>query len=75
MRLRVESYAGYKADERPLRFQLRERVFEVEEVMDRWYGPADTWFRVRADDGNVYVLRHATAQDVWTLEAFREARP
>jgi len=71
MRLRVECYAGYKADERPLRFYLAERLFEVEEVLDQWYGPEDTYFRVRASDGNIYVLRHSPApEDAWTLEAF-----
>ena len=71
MILRVECYSGYKADERPLRFQLGERWLEVEEVTDRWYSPAATYFRVRAGDGCLYVLRHDKAADVWTLEAFR----
>jgi hypothetical protein len=74
MQVRVECYAGYKAEQRPLRFYLRERCYEVEEVLDQWYGPEDTWFRVRAGDGNLYVLRHSPAQeDAWTLEAFRRA--
>ncbi len=69
----VECYSGYKADERPLRFHLRGAEYEVEEVHDQWYGPDATYFRVRAGDGNVYILRHDTAQDAWTLEAFRRA--
>jgi len=73
LRLRVETYCGYKADERPLRFSLGERRYEVLEVLDQWYGPGDTWFRVRADDGCQYVLRHRhhANDDFWTLEAFR----
>ncbi len=72
MRVRVECYAGYKADERPLRFYLRDRCFEVEEVVDQWYGPEDTWFRIRAQDGNLYILRHSSrGEEAWTLEAFR----
>ncbi len=73
LRLQVETYSGYKADERPLRFRQGERSYEVCEVLDRWYGPADTWFRVRADDGCCYVLRHRRCadEDFWTLEAFR----
>jgi hypothetical protein len=72
-RLRVETYAGYKADERPLRFYLRERQFQVEEVLDQWYGPEATYFRVRADDGNLYILRHTEngLEDTWSLESFR----
>ena len=73
--IRVECYAGYRADERPLRFELRGRRFEVEQVDDRWYAPDATYFRVRAHDGNFYVLRHDAGQDAWTLDAFRAARP
>jgi hypothetical protein len=73
MRLRVECHAGYKADERPLRFFLGENGYSVEEVLDRWYGPEDSFFRVRANDGNIYILRHAwgVEEDSWTLEAYR----
>jgi hypothetical protein len=73
--MRVECYAGYKADERPLRFYIEDRQCDVVELLDRWYGPSDTWFRVRADDGNLYVLRHTeTGQtDTWTLESFRRS--
>jgi len=70
----VECHAGYRADERPLRFVLRGRAFEVAEVEDRWYSPGVIYFRVRATDGNFYVLRHDEGMDVWTLDAFRAFR-
>ena len=73
--IHVECYAGYRADQRPLRFTLRGRVFEVEAVEDQWYAPSAIYFRVRANDGNFYVLRHDEAQDFWTLDAFRASRP
>jgi hypothetical protein len=73
MKLRVECYAGRKADERPLRFELDERGYRVEEVLDQWYGPDAEWFKVRAHDGNLYILRHHLfgAADEWSLESFR----
>lgn len=70
----VECYAGHRADERPLRFTLGGRHYEVAEVDDQWYSPDSKYFRVRADDGNLYVLRHEERHDVWTLEAFRAER-
>jgi len=70
MTLRVECYAGRKADERPLRFQLGEREYRVEEVLDQWYGPDDTFFKVRTGDGNLYILRRQHTGE-WKLEAFR----
>lgn len=69
--IRVECYAGHKADERPLRFFAGGKTFVVEAVSDKWYSPDATYFRVTADDGNVYVLRHDESSDEWTLEAFR----
>jgi hypothetical protein len=71
MRVEVETWSGYKADERPCRFAISGVFREVVSVQDRWYGPDDDWFRVRADDGHLYVLRHSRETDVWTLDAFR----
>ena len=69
--LRVECYAGYKGDERPVRLQLGGEMVEVADVEDRWYSPGATYFRVLLGNGERYVLRRENAQDVWTLEAFR----
>ena len=71
MMIEVETYSGYRADERPLRFVLKGRTYEVAEVEDRWYSPCASYFRVVAEDGNRYVLCHDEAREVWTLEAFR----
>jgi hypothetical protein len=70
----VECYAGHRADERPLRFTLKGLGYEVVELDDQWYSPEARYFRVRADDGNLYVLRHDERRDVWTLDAFRALR-
>ncbi len=72
--VRVETYSGFKADERPLRLHLNERTLEVAEVEDRWYSPGETYFRVLTSDGDRYVLRHTEAQDVWSLVGFRGER-
>jgi hypothetical protein len=72
--VRVECYAGYKGDERPLRVFFRGRLADVAEIEDRWYSPGFTYFRVLMSTGERYVLRHQEAQDLWTLEAFRAAK-
>ena len=72
--VKVECYAGYKGEERPVRVQFGERVEEVRSVEDRWYSPGATYFRVVVESGDRYILRHDDAQDVWTLDGFREAR-
>jgi len=76
--VRVECYAGYKADQRPVRFALgqppeggSERVYTVTKLLDQWYGVDYECFKVRADDHNLYILRHHLEQDTWTLDSFR----
>jgi hypothetical protein len=71
----VECYAGYKADERPVRVLLDRQTVEIAVVEDRWYSPGSTYFRIQLRNGERYVLRRQEAQDVWTIEAFRAANP
>ncbi len=72
--IKVECYAGYKADERPLRFTLQgahgARTLDVRKVLDQWYGAGYSCFKVLADDG-IYILRHHEAEDIWVLDSFR----
>ena len=76
MKLEVECYSGHKTDERPVRFRLEEREYLVEEVLDQWYGPDTIFFKVRADDGNLYILRHqiSVPNGAWELVSFRQGR-
>jgi hypothetical protein len=70
MALRVECYAGYRGEQEPVAFWLGERRLVVGEIVDRWFAPAQRWFRVRADDGDTYVLRHDEGAGSWELAAF-----
>ena len=58
--VKVECYSVRKGDERPVRFQLGDRSHFVEDVVDQWYGTGGAYFKVRADEANVYLLRHDT---------------
>jgi len=73
--LLVECYSGFRADERPLRFAFAAEPgapqYDVEEVLDQWYGLGYQCFKVRASDGNIYILRHEQGEDRWRLDSFR----
>ena len=69
--IKVDCYAGYKGEQYPRRFTLGELILEVSEIEDQWYSPSSQYFRVRASDGNIYVLLHDQERECWSLEAFR----
>ena len=75
MEMRVECYAGYRGEQEPCSFWLGERHLAVLEILDRWVGPDYRYFRVKADDGHLYVLRRDDAKDEWTLGAFTRGPP
>lgn len=64
----VECYSGYKADERPISFTIHGHKFQIKEILDRWYGQDYEYFKVTADDGNDYILKHHRNDDSWSLE-------
>ena len=72
--VRVECYAGYRANERPIRLTLGDQTLDILELEDRWYSPGETYFRVRVEGDDRYVLRYVEAQDVWSLEGYRSGR-
>ncbi|MDP4268657.1 MAG: cytoplasmic protein [Bacteroidota bacterium] len=72
--IRVESYAGYKADESPRFFYWDNIRFEIKEIADRWYqGYIDSeelaanYFKVITTDDKFYLLKHELESDQWYL--------
>ena len=80
LRIFVDAYSGYKANERPRRFWLDARldeadlkgVYEIAEVEDRWYEPEAVYFRVRTTEGERYILRLNERAEEWTLQSASE---
>ena len=74
MKLEVDCYSGWKADQWPTGFRLDGRPYRVDAVLDHWYEPASTYFKVRTDDGNLYILRQrmCTPAGEWDLVSFRQ---
>ncbi len=65
--IEVEAYSGYKANERPLHFIVDHKRTNVVRVLDRWNGQDHDYFKVLADDGQVYVLKWHRSSDTWLL--------
>ena len=63
----VESYAGSRAEEHPLRFYLQDRKLEIHRIEKRWLSPGRRCFKVLADDGNIYILEYDEIKDSWNI--------
>lgn len=81
MTLRVQTYSGYKADERPVRITLGERTLDVTRILDRWYAPGSSYFKIVASDENMYILQRREQKPPelsepndaeWSLVSYRE---
>lgn len=66
----VRCYSGYKANERPVSFSIGDKSLNVEKLIDKWYGVDYTYFKLIADDGNVYILKYDEFKDEWELDFF-----
>ena len=73
--VRVECYAGYRGEETPRRFFLRSRKIEVVEIIDRWLDPDHRYFKLRGDDGDLYILRHGIPEGQWQLTFYAREPP
>jgi hypothetical protein len=72
--IEVSTHSGFKADERPLAFTWRGRLFAVQDILDRWYdgglkpgSPSLNYFKVRTDGGGTYVIRYNSLFDGWAI--------
>ena len=74
MKIKVECYSGYKANERPVSFSTDHRKYVVKELLDQWHGPDYTYFRLRADDNNIYILKYNEQNDEWSMASYREEK-
>ena len=68
MRVTVQTYAGYKGDERSISFSLEGRILRIMDIVDRWYDPDHNVFKVLADDGRICMLRYDMNADNWELD-------
>jgi hypothetical protein len=65
----VDAYSGYKADDLPRQFTLDEEIYEIAAVLDHWYEPSTTYFKVQSTEGKTYLLRYDAETDEWTLQS------
>ena len=67
--IHVDAYSGYKASERPSQFVLDEQIYQITAVLDQWYEPTATYFKVRTVEGKTYLLLCYEETDEWVLQS------
>jgi hypothetical protein len=70
LEIAVECYAGYRGEQTPRAVVLGDRRIPVAEVLDQWLAPDHRYFKLRAEDGDVYIVRQDVESDTWTLTMF-----
>jgi hypothetical protein len=69
--LQVESGTASSGEEEPIAFALGARHIVVVRIVDRWPGADHVYFKVAADDGATYILRHDLAARQWEMTLFQ----
>jgi hypothetical protein len=70
MQVKVDTDIVSAGEERPAGFVLGGRFIKIEEVMDRWYSPQGSYYRVLGEDGNFYILKGPAEGEFWELVSF-----
>ena len=69
--IKVEFCSKLQTKERPVAFQVYDRRYRIKEIVDRWYGVGEVFFKVEADDNNIYLLKYEEGQGCWDLVFFQ----
>ena len=69
--LRVEC-VSHGGREVPRLLLIADRKIFVEEVLDAWAGSDHRYFKLKGDDGDVYIIRQDTTSRAWELTVSRQ---
>src|SRR6478609_3061507 len=71
MQVQVEHRTNHLGLEVPVRFRFDGREVEIVEIVDQWYGPDYCYFKIKDNDGNLYILRFDESRVAWELTMFQ----
>lgn len=71
MDLHVESRPGPRSDLEPVAFALGGRLIPIVQIIDRWIASDHSYFKVAAENSDIYILRFTPAERHWELTLFQ----
>ncbi|MBI2559626.1 MAG: hypothetical protein HYW14_00625 [Planctomycetes bacterium] len=71
--IKVSSYSGYKADERPTRFTYKGKIYNVKEILSSSLeqstsGELRRRFTIKTDDGLLFNIHYDERDKLWFME-------
>ena len=73
VRLTVECHAGYRGEEEPRALSIDGQHLAVTEILDPWLEPDHRYFKMRASNSAIYIVRNDVAGDGWELVMYAVA--
>jgi hypothetical protein len=74
MILHVESITGTTGLLEPCAFMLGDQRLKVVAILDRWIATRHAYFKLKANDGDIYILRYDEDLAQWEMTLFQAAR-
>lgn len=75
MKIAVNCYSGYRADEAPKSIRFDSLIVAVSEILDRWLSEDHRYFKFTGDDRATYIIRQDMISMEWELTYFKQAEP
>jgi len=75
MRVEVGTYVDERGVETPLRVRFGSHEIEVTESVDQWPSVDYRYFKVKGNDGDVYIIRHNETNGDWELIMYEHRHP
>ncbi len=69
--INVKCYSGYRGEETPRSISFGNKEIQVDKILDMWLAPDHRYFKFLGSDSGVYIIRHATQQQLWELTFFK----
>ena len=70
----VECHLGKDSKEGPAAFSLMGRTYKVKEIIDTWHAKVAVYFKIKAEDDNIYLLKYDERQARWDLVFFQNPK-
>jgi len=73
--IRVDTYNGFKSNEKPSSFIFQGKRWRIAEIIDRWYDSGIKagrqkydYFKILTDAGQQFILRYNEKYDSWAVK-------